>query len=430
MTISLIGFAALFGLAFLGIPLGFAMVLVGAGGFTYFRGWEPALAMASQQAVDMGMNYGLSVIPLFVLMGSLVFKSGLADDLFAAAQSWVGHLRGGLAQATVVASGGFGAVCGSSIAVAATMARVAVPELRRRGFDPAFSGAAIAAGGTLGILIPPSVPMVIYGILTETDIGKLFVAGVVPGLVLMVFYMAAVWVTGVLQPHKMGETVRTSWAERLRLSRGVAPVIALFLVVLGGLYVGIFTPTESAGVGAFGALVFLVLRRRASWENLRAALWESAMLTAVILPLTIGAGIFTNFLTLAGLTSEAARWVQSLSVPPVGIIVAICCVYIVLGCVFDGLAMIFLTVPVFFPIVTGLGYDPVWFGILLVIVVELGLITPPVGINVFVVQSLIPGVTSWRMFANVSTFVLAGVACLALVIVLPQLALWLPSFMK
>ncbi len=429
MLVSLVGFALLFAIAFLGVPLGFAMVLVGTLGFAWFRGLEPALAMAAQQAVDMGMNYGLSVIPLFVLMGSLVFKAGLADDLFAAAQRWVGGLRGGLAHATVVASGGFGAVCGSSLAVAATMARVAVPELRSRGFDPAFSGAAIAAGGTLGILIPPSVPMVIYGILTETDIGKLFMAGVVPGIVLMLLYMGAVWVTAWAQPHKMGERVHTPWPERWRALRGVAPVVGLFVFVLGGLYIGVFTPTESAGVGAFGGLVFLILRRRCTWATLRSALSESALLTAVLLPVTIGAGIFTNFLTIAGLTREAAQWVQSLPVPPMGIMVAICLIYILLGCVFDGLAMIFLTVPIFFPIVTGLGFDPVWFGVVLVIVVELGLITPPVGMNIFIVKGLMPDVSSWRMFANVGVFVLAALICLAMVLMWPKLALWLPSLM-
>lgn len=430
MWISLLGFAALFALAFFGIPLGLAMTLVGTVGFMAFRGFSPALAMAAQQAVDMGMSYGLSVIPLFVLMGSFIFKSGLADDLFSTAQRWVGGLRGGLGHAAMVASGGFGAVCGSSLAVAATMARVAVPEMRRHGYDPAFAGAAIAAGGTLGILIPPSVPMVIYGVLTESDIGKLFAAGIVPGILLMLLYMLAVWATALLQPHKAGERVHYPWPERLRSLASVVPVLGLFLLVLGGLYLGIFTPTESAGVGAFGGFVFLVLRRRANWATVRAALAEAALLTAVLLPVTIGAGIFTNFLTIAGLTREAAEWVQSLPVPPGGIVVAICIIYILLGCVFDGLAMIFLTVPIFFPIITALQLDPIWFGIIVVIVVELGLITPPMGMNVFVVQGLLPGVSTWRMFANIGVFVVAALVCLGLVLAWPQLALWLPSFMR
>lgn len=430
MLISLLGFAVLFALAFLGLPLGLAMTLVGTAGFMVFRGLGPALAMAAQQAVDMGMSYGLSVIPLFVLMGSFIFKSGLADDLFSTAQRWVGGLRGGLGHAAMAASGGFGAVCGSSLAVAATMARVAVPEMRRHGYDPAFAGAAIAAGGTLGILIPPSVPMVIYGVLTETDIGKLFAAGVVPGIVLMLLYMVAVWSTAVLQPHKVGERIQYPWREKVRSLTSVLPVLGLFLLVLGGLYIGIFTPTESAGVGAFGGFVFMVLRRRANWATVREALLEAALLTAVLLPVTIGAGIFTNFLTIAGLTREAAQWVQGLPVPPLGIVAVICLIYIVLGCVFDGLAMIFLTVPIFFPIITALQLDPIWFGIIVVIVVELGLITPPMGMNVFVVQGLLPEVSTWRMFANIGVFVAAALVCLTLVVVWPQLALWLPSYMR
>jgi C4-dicarboxylate transporter, DctM subunit len=430
MLVSLLGFAALFALAFLGLPLGLAMTLVGTVGFMVYRGVMPALSMAAQQAVDMGMSHGLSVIPLFVLMGAFIFKSGLADDLFSTAQRWVGGLRGGLGHAAMAASGGFGAVCGSSLAVAATMARVAVPEMRRHGYDPAFAGAAIAAGGTLGILIPPSVPMVIYGVLTETDIGKLFAAGVVPGIVLMLLYMVAVWATALWQPQKVGERVHYPWPERLRSLLKVVPVLGLFVLVLGGLYVGIFTPTESAGVGAFGGFVFMLLRGRANWVTVREALAEAALLTAMLLPVTIGAGIFTNFLTIAGLTSEAAAWVQGLPVPPMGIVVAICLIYIVLGCVFDGLAMIFLTVPIFFPIITALQLDPIWFGIIVVIVVELGLITPPMGMNVFVVQGLIPDVSTWRMFANVGAFVVAALVCLGLVLAWPQLALWLPSLMR
>lgn len=429
MTASLIGFVALFALAFLGLPLGFTMVLVGTLGFAWIRGLEPALATAVQQAVDTGMSYGLSVIPLFVLMGSFIFKAGLADDLFNAAQRWVGNVRGGLGHASVAASAGFGAVCGSSLAVAATMARVAVPEMTKRGYDPAFAGATIAAGGTLGILIPPSVPMVIYGVLTEVDIGKLFAAGVVPGLLLMVLYMAAVWFISAAQPHKVGEREHYTWRERWAALAKIGPVLALFALVLGGLYVGIFTPTESAGVGAFGAFVFLVARRRATLENMRAALGEAAMLTAALLPITIGAVIFGNFLTLAGLTSAAGEWVKALPLSPLGIVAAMCLIYIALGCVFDGLAMIFLTIPIFFPIIVGLELDPIWFGIIVVIVVELGLITPPMGMNVFVVHGFIPHATTWQMFGNVSVFVVAALVLLVMVLWWPALATWLPSFM-
>lgn len=429
MLVSIFGFVALFALAFVGVPLGIAMIAVGTVGFAWYRGVEPALAMAAQQTVDVSMSYGMSVIPLFVLMGAFIFKSGMADDLFGAAQRWLGHLRGGLAHAALGACAGFGAVCGSSLATAATMARVAEPEMRKHGYDPAFSGATIAAGGTLGILIPPSVPMVIYGILTETDIAKLFAAGVVPGLLLTLLYMAAVWVVALASPAKAGRRVQANWRERLAALRGTAPVLGLFLVVLGGLYVGVFTPTESAGIGAAGALGFMVLRKRATRRAVGEALSESTLLTAGLLTITIGAGIFTNFLTISGLTAAAGVWVQSLDAPPLGIVVAMCAVYIVLGCFFDSLAMIFLTIPVFFPIVSALGLDPVWFGIVVVIVVELGLLTPPLGMNVFIVKALIPGVGTWEIFRDIGVFVAAALVCLALVLWLPQIALWLPSLM-
>lgn len=430
MLTSLIGFAALFALAILGLPLGFTMAVVGLLGFAWFRGFEPATAMAAQQVVDVGMSYGLSVIPLFVLMGSFIFKAGIADELFTAAQRWLGGLRGGLAHASLGACAGFGAVCGSSLATAATMTRVAVPEMRRHGYDPAFAGATIAAGGTIGILIPPSVPMVIYGILTETDIGKLFAAGVLPGLLLMALYMAAVWITARWRPALTGELVRAEWSARLASLRGVVPALALFGFVFGGLYLGVFTPTESAGLGAAGAFLILVARRRATWRVVREALSEAVELTAVLLPVTIGAAIFTNFLTMTGLTQGAADWVGSLDVPPIGVVLLMCLIYLVLGCVFDGLAMIFLTIPIFFPIVVGLGLDPVWFGVIVVIVVELGLITPPMGMNVFVVKGLLPDVGTWRMFARIGGFVLAAVVCLGLVLAFPEIALWLPSMMK
>lgn len=430
MLTALLGFLVLFALAFAGLPLGLAMAAVGTLGFAIFRGIEPALAMASQQVVDTGMSYGLSVIPLFVLMGSFIFKAGLADELFAAAQRWLGGLRGGLAHASMGACAGFGALCGSSLATTATMTRVAVPEMRRHGYDPAFAGATIAAGGTLGILIPPSVPMVIYGILTETDIGKLFAAGVLPGILLMAMYMVAIWLTAVAAPRKTGAISRSRWTDRLASLLDVLPVLGLFLFVFGGLYAGVFTPSESAGIGACGGLLFLVARRRATWAIVREALRESVELTAVLLPVTIGAAIFTNFLSIAGLTHGAAEWIQSLDVTPIAVVLAMCLIYIALGCVFDGLAMIFLTMPIFFPIIVALGLDPVWFGIVVVIVVELGLITPPMGMNVFVVKGLLPEVSTWQMFANIGGFVVAALACLGAVIAWPALALWLPSFMR
>lgn len=430
MALAAAGFVVLFALCFLGMPLAVGMLIVGTAGFAWVRGWEAAFSMTSQQVLDLSMSYGFSVIPLFVLMGTFVHKAGLSDELFIAARAWLGHLRGGLAQASLGACGAFGAVCGSSIATAATMAKVSLPQMKRYGYDESFAGAVVAAGGTLGILIPPSVPLVIYGILTETDIAKLFIGGIVPGVLLMLFYMATAWALVVADPTRGRQTELLPLVERLRSLKSIWAVVALFAIVLGGMYFGIFTPTEAAGIGATGAFAFMVARGRASRAAVREALVEAAHLTAALLLVGCGALAFNNFLTIAGLTAFMVEWIRSLAVPPLAVIAAMCVIYIVLGCIFDSLAMIFLTIPVFFPIVVGLQLDPIWFGIIVAIVVELGLITPPVGINVFVVGALLPGVSMWRIFGAIIPFVLANLLCLTLVVLVPAIALWLPGFMR
>lgn len=431
MLLSALGFGVLFVLCFLGVPLAVGMLVVGLTGFAYVRGWEAAITMTAQQILDLAMSEGMSVIPLFVVMGAFIHRSGLSADLYLAARAWVGHLRGGLAQATLGASGAFAAVCGSSVASAATMAKVTLPEMKRHGYDDGFACATVAAGGTLGILIPPSVPMVIYGILTQSDISKLFIAGIVPGVVLMAMYMLTAWGVVVLDPRKGRPAEAMRLGERLRALRGTWAVFALFVVVLGGMYKGVFTPSEGGGIGAAGAFFFMVLRRRANIGAVKEALVEAAHTSSAILIVGCGALVFNNFLTIAGLTNYLVDWIESLAVPPLGIIAAMCLIYIVLGCIFDSLAMIFLTIPVFFPIVAGLHLDPIWFGIIVVIVVELGLITPPVGINVFIVKSLAPSeVSTWRVFGAVLPFVVTNLLCLALIVLVPKLSLWLPGFMR
>ncbi|MGQ0546083.1 MAG: TRAP transporter large permease [Betaproteobacteria bacterium] len=430
MALAATGFVVLFALCFLGVPLAVGMLIVGTAGFAWVRGWEAAFAMTSQQVLDLSMSYGFSVIPLFLLMGTFIHRAGLSDELFAAARAWLGHLRGGLAQASLGACGAFAAVCGSSIATAATMAKVSLPQMKRYGYDESFAGAVVAAGGTLGILIPPSVPLVIYGILTETDIAKLFIAGIGPGVLLMLLYMATAWAMVLANPARGRRAEPLPLVERLRALKSIWAVIALFALVLGGMYFGLFTPTEAGGMGAAGAFGFMLARGRASIPAVRDALVEAAHLTAALLLVGCGALAFNNFLTIAGLTAFMVEWIRSLAVPPLAVIAAMCLIYIVLGCIFDSLAMIFLTIPVFFPIVVGLQLDPIWFGIIVAIVVELGLITPPVGINVFVVGALLPGVSMWRIFGAVMPFVFANLACLVLIVLVPAIALWLPGFMR
>ncbi len=430
MIAALLGFVALFVLCFAGVPLAVGMLVVGGVGFTAYRGVDAAFGVVAQQITDAFTSHGLSVIPLFILMGSFIHRAGLADELFAAARAWLGHFRGGMAHATIAACGGFSAVCGSSIATAATMARVSLPQMKRYGYDDGFACGTVAAGGTLGILIPPSVPFVIYGILTETDITKLFMAGLLPGLLLAVMYMFTAWTVVRLRPSTGQPAQKMSIGERIQALGRTWAVLALFFGVLGGMYFGVFTPTEGAGVGAAGAFLFMVMRGKARPAIVRSALIEAARTTAALLAVTAAAMVFNNFLTIAGLTNTLVAWVQSLNVSPMGVILAICLIYVVLGCIFDSLAAMFLTVPVFFPLIMSLGLDPIWFGVLVVIVVELGLITPPVGMNVFIVKALVPEVSMWRVFAGVAPFVAANVACLGLVIAFPAIATLLPSFVK
>jgi C4-dicarboxylate transporter, DctM subunit len=430
MIASLAGFVSLFALCFVGVPLAVAMLLVGGIGFMLYRGSDAALAVAAQQIVDAFTSHGLSVIPLFILMGTFIHRAGLADDLFASARAWLGHLRGGLAHATIGACGAFSAVCGSSIATAATMGRVSLPQMKRYGYDDGFACGTVAAGGTLGILIPPSVPFVIYGILTETDITRLFMAGLLPGLMLAVMYMITAWLVVLVRPSHGRPAEKLAFVERLRSLKRTWAVLALFAAVLGGMYFGVFTPTEGAGFGATGAFLFMVLRGKAQPHVVRDALVEAGRTTAALLLVVAAAMVFNNFLTISGLTNALVDWVQGLQVSALGVILAICLIYVVLGCVFDSLAAMFLTIPVFFPIITGLGLDPIWFGVLVVIVVELGLITPPVGMNVFVVKALAPGVTMWRVFAGVTPFVIANLICLALVIAFPAIATLVPGLVK
>ena len=429
MIESALGFAALFTMVFLGVPLGFSLLLVGLVGFAMLRGILPAISMAGTQIMDFSTNYGFSVLPLFILMGALIHRARLSEDLYDTANAWLGHLRGGLAMATVAACGAFAAVSGSSVATAGTMSKVAMPPMRRFGYADSLATGSIAAGGTLGILIPPSVPLVIYGILTESDIGKLFVAGVIPGLLLILAYIGAVSLVTAIRPELGPRGDRVPRAERWRQLGRVWAVVVLFAIILGGIYLKVFTSTEAAGIGAAGALVFTLARRRLGWKEFIGALVEAGVMTGMIFVVVFGAMVFSNFVNLAGLTRTMVDLIEGLNWSPIAIVILMCGIYLVLGCIFDSLAMLLLLVPIFTAILAPFGVDLIWFGIVTIIAIEIGLITPPIGLNVFVVKTVIGDVDIWRIFAGVWPFILASVIVLLLVIFVPQMALLLPAMM-
>jgi C4-dicarboxylate transporter, DctM subunit len=430
MTEALLGFACIFGLALLRVPLAFGMGIVGIAGIGLTRGWQPAMASAAQVVYETGFAYTLSVIPLFILMGNFVARAGLAHELFQAAYAFIGHLRGGLAHATVAACAGFGAICGSSIATAATMSKVAYPSMKRMGYSDSLSTGVMAAGGTLGIMIPPSTIMVIYGIVTETNIGKLFAAGVIPGSISAAMLMLTIWIVTGRDPEHAPPGERTSWPDRWHALRGIWGVALLVVVVLGGIYGGIFTATEGAGFGAAGAFLFALARRRLTWVILFQVLVESARTTAMLFTLLIAATIFANFVNFTSMPGDLKEWITHLGLSPIMIIAAMMAIYVLLGTVMEELTMVLLTIPLFFPIVTALGFDPVWFGVLIVMIVQIGLISPPVGMNLFVLNSLLPGVGLGSIFRGCWPFVLSMVVTLGLLIAFPGLSLWLPSLMK
>ena len=421
MTIALVGFACLLALCFLAFPLGFSTLLVGLGGFAYLRGWDwhAAVTMMAQQIVETGANYGLSVIPLFLLMGVFIHRANISEDLFEASYALLGKYRGGLAQATVLACAGFSAVSGSSLATAATMTKVAMPHMRRYRYDDSLSSGVIAAGGTLGIMIPPSVPLVIYGLVAEQDIGKLFIAGIGPGILLVALYMLSV--LAVVWRHRVAGR-----PERYRRYRNVWPVLALFVLVLGGIYFGIFTPTEASGIGATGAAAFAWWRGRLRrLDQLYASLLEAARTTAALFIVIFGAQIFSNFINLSGMPNALVELVEAMRLSPAGTVFAVCVICIIMGMIFEAIGILLLIVPVFLPTLIIMDVDLIWFGIVMVVVVELGLITPPIGMNVFTVRTMMPDLRLSRIFRGVMPFVVADLVALALLFAFPAIAVGL-----
>ena len=430
MTAALVAFAAVFVLALLRLPLAFAMGAVGFVGLGLLRGWGPTMASTAQVVYDTGFAYTLSVVPLFILMGNFVARAGLAHELFRAANAFVGHRRGGLAHASVIACAGFGAICGSSLATAATMAKVAYPPMKQVGYADYLSTGVIAAGGTLGIMIPPSTIMVIYGIVTETNIGKLFAAGVLPGLLCALLLMGGVaWIIW-RDPSAGPAGERTAWPGRWKALRDIWGVLLLVVLVLGGIYGGWFTATEGAGIGASGAFFFALLRRTLTWRSLFEVLVESARTTAMLFTILIAASMFSNFVNFTSMPGDLKDGIVHLGLPPLALIGAMMGVYVLLGTIMEELTMVLLTLPVFFPVVTALGFDPVWFGVLIVLVVQVGLISPPVGMNMFVMNSLLKDVPLSQIFRGSAIFCVPLGIGLVAVMLFPQLALWLPGFMK
>jgi tripartite ATP-independent transporter DctM subunit len=425
--IAILGFVALFAMMILRVPIGVAMGLVGVGGFASVVGWKPALSQLANSPIRTITDFNLSLIPFFVLMGVLATNSGMSRELFRAGRAWFGPMKGGMAMSTVGACAGFAAICGSSVATAATMTKIALPEMKRAGYPDEVSTGVIAGGGTLGILIPPSVVLAVYGFITEQDVGKLFIAGILPGVLAILMYMAAVRVAfgprlPAGEPFHLGEAVRA-------LS-GVWAVMLLFVAIIGSIYFGIATATEAAAVGSFLTALIGIVRGRLNARLLMESLVEALRTSVAIYTILIGAILFGYFLAITRTPQNVTAWLVELDLGTYGTLALILVFFVLMGCILDAMAMIILLVPIVFPIVTQMGFDPIWFGVIIVMTVELGLITPPVGMNVFVINSIARSISLVTIFKGVLPFVAADLIRLILLILFPAIVLWLPQTMN
>ena len=408
-----------------GTPIAVAMTLVGLVGGLYLNGWSATLFVAGSLPFESVFPYGLSVVPLFVIMGSLALKTGMSKNLYDAGYAAFGQWRGGLSMGTIAACAGFGAICGSSLATAATMGRISIPEMRARGYADGFSCATVAAGGTLGVLIPPSIILVIYALLTEQSIGRLFIAAIIPGVLAMVLYLLAIGFTVRLNPRVAPEVSRLAFGERMRMLAGAWPVVMVFVVVLGGLFAGFFSPTEAASVGVIGIGLIAAMRKRLTLQALKETAQESASLTGMIFMILIGAALFNYFVEATQVSHALVALISESGFQTWQVILAIMLLYIVLGCFMDSVSMIFLTLPFVYPIILDYGLDPIWFGILLLSVVEIGLITPPVGMNLFVVKAAAPWLSMRKLYQATVPFLVADFTRLIIIATLPILSLFL-----
>jgi C4-dicarboxylate transporter DctM subunit len=427
--VAIAGFAALFALMLARMPIGLAMGAVGVVGFAVMNGVTPALRLLAQSPIRTATDAGFAVIPMFLLMGAIASESGMSTELFHAAHSFLGRRRGGLGMATIAACAGFAAISGSSVATAATFSAVAYPEMRRYAYPQSFATGVIAAGGTLGAILPPSLVLAVYSLITQQDVGRLYIAGIVPGLLAIAMYLATITLIAIGRPGYLPAGVTVSWPERLRALRGIWAIALLFVFVIGGLYGGMFTPTEAASMGAGGAFLIAMARGRLRARQLLTCLVRALRTTAAIFTILIGALLFGYFLTVTQTPQHVTAFLTGLGLSRYGVLVLVMLMYLVLGCVMDAMAMVILTIPIIFPVITALGFDPVWFGVIIVMTVELGLIHPPVGMNVFVIKSVVRDVSIATVFAGVVPFILTDLLRLAILIAFPSLATWLPGRM-
>lgn len=429
LTLASGSLAILFVLMLLRIPVGIAMALVGVIGFAILTDIQPALSLLELTPIRTLTDFTFGLVPLFILMGALANASGMSRDMFRASNAWLGHRKGGLALSSIVACGGFAAICGSSVATAATMSKIALPEMKRFGYSDSVATGTVAAGGTLGILIPPSVILAVYGIITETDIGKLFLAGLLPGILAVFLYMAAVQGVAMARPGWVPAGDRTDWPARFSTLKPIWPVVFVFCFVIGGIYGGLFTPTEAAAMGAAAVGLVAACIGRLPLSRLMGCLREALITTGALFVILIGAILYARFLTITQFPQEVAEMLTSLNLGRYGTLLLIILFYLVLGCFMDAMAIILLTVPVFHPAILALGFDPIWFGVIVVVVTELGLITPPFGMNVFVIKGEAPTVALKSIYAGVMPFIAADIVRLILLVAFPMIILWLPNQM-
>ncbi|GAK58168.1 TRAP transporter, DctM subunit [Candidatus Vecturithrix granuli] len=428
--IGIIGIILLIVLLFSKMPVGFVMALLGVTGFSYVVSSGAGLSLLARDVFDTFSSYSLTVIPLFIFMGQIAFHSGISRRLYDSVYVFMGHYKGGLAIATIGACAGFSAISGSTNATAATMAMITLPEMKRYKYDLGLATGTVAAGGSLGILIPPSVIFIIYGVMTEQSIGKLFAAGILPGILLALLFMLTIYVRVWLNPAIAPRGPKTTFRERTQSFAGILEALIIFGLVMGGLFFGIFTPTEAAAVGAFLTLTLALIRQQLTWRHFVQSLMDTTKISCMIMVIVTGAVIFGHFMAITRIPFDLAGWVSELPLPNYAIMGVIVLVYLIGGCFMDALAMIMLTIPIFYPVATSIGFDPIWFGVVVVLVTEMGVITPPVGVNVYVVHGIAKDIPLETIFKGVAPFILALLFCTGILLAFPQIALYLPGLMK